>query len=204
MREFYLAACEAGFRPNSLVVCSDSTRAQTGGNLGHMGIRVNAISAGPATTRAACGLVGATDTENIPPEHDPDTLENRRDFLYYATAGSGAVATGAAVWPMIHLMIPSADVLSLLTLRVDLPGMEHGQRITVGRQGMPVFVWRRSQAAIDAARATPLAALADQTDSVKENPNQTQPEPALDQNRTADEAGEWPTFSAALGRELFT
>lgn len=37
----------------------------------------------------------------------------RRDFLYYATAGTGVVATGAAIWPLINQMNPSADVLSL-------------------------------------------------------------------------------------------
>ena len=34
----------------------------------------------------------------------------RRDFIYYATAGAGAVAAGAAVWPMVNQMNPSADV----------------------------------------------------------------------------------------------
>jgi Rieske Fe-S protein len=29
---------------------------------------------------------------------------NRRDFLYVATAGTGAVIGGAAVWPMINQM----------------------------------------------------------------------------------------------------
>jgi hypothetical protein len=36
----------------------------------------------------------------------PDAQKNsetpRRDFLYYATAGAGAVATGAAIWPLIN------------------------------------------------------------------------------------------------------
>lgn len=132
-----------------------------------------------------------TDIGKSAPEPGQDDSESRRDFLYYATAGAGAVATGAAVWPLIDSMNPSADVLSLSTVRVDLSGMERGQRITVSWQGKPVFVWRRSQEAIDAARATPLDALVDQTDSTRENPNHTQPEPALDQNRTADEAGEW-------------
>ena len=38
------------------------------------------------------------------------TIPVRRDFLYYATAGAGAVATGAAVWPLLNSMNPSADV----------------------------------------------------------------------------------------------
>jgi ubiquinol-cytochrome c reductase iron-sulfur subunit len=34
----------------------------------------------------------------------------RRDFLFYATGGAAAVGTGAAVWPLINQMNPSADV----------------------------------------------------------------------------------------------
>ena len=41
-------------------------------------------------------------------------------FLYYATAGAGAVAAGAAVWPLVNQMNPSADVLALAAIRVDV------------------------------------------------------------------------------------
>ena len=132
-----------------------------------------------------------THIESTTEHGGPDGAGSRRDFIYFATAGAGAVATGAAVWPLINSMNPSADVLSQSTVQVDLSGMERGQRITVNWQGKPVFVWRRAQAAIDAARATPLDALVDRTDDVRENPNLKQPVPALDQNRTADPAGEW-------------
>lgn len=117
--------------------------------------------------------------------------ERRRDFLYIATGSAGIVATGAAVWPLIDAMNPSADVLSAGKTEVDLSGIETGQRITVKWRGKPVFIWRRAQAAIDAARAAPLAELVDQTDYVNEDPNQNSPVPALDENRTADSAGEW-------------
>lgn len=120
-----------------------------------------------------------TDIDGTTQAINPWETESRRDFLYYATAGTGTVITGAAVWPLIDSMNPSADVLSMSTVNVDLSGLDHGQRITVRWQGKPVFAWRRSQATIDEARATPLDALVDQT------------EPALDQNRTADESGEW-------------
>ena len=122
---------------------------------------------------------------------EPGREGDRRDFLYYATAGAGVVATGAAVWPLVNSMNPSADVLSMSTVRVDLSGMTVGQHITVKWQGKPVFVWRRAQAAIDAARATPLEALVDPTDYARENPNYNRAMPALDENRSADAAGEW-------------
>jgi len=114
-----------------------------------------------------------TDIDRSTPGPGQDNSHSRQDFLYYASAGAAAAATGAAVWPLINSMNPSADVLSLSTVHVDLSGMDRGQRITVSWQGRPVFVWRRSQEAIDAVRATPLDALVDQTDSARENPNHT-------------------------------
>jgi len=123
------------------------------------------------------------------PDQSPASV--RRDFLYYATASTGAVAVGAAVWPLIDSMNPSADVTASGTVRVDLSGVEPGQRITVKWQGRPVFVWRRSSTAIETARAVELDELPDPVDEARENPNQTGEVPALDQNRTADEDGEW-------------
>ncbi|WP_146636279.1 ubiquinol-cytochrome c reductase iron-sulfur subunit [Nioella nitratireducens] len=117
--------------------------------------------------------------------------EERRDFLYYATAGTGAVATGAAIWPLINSMNPSADVGSASTVRIDLTGVEEGQRITVLWQGRPVFVWRRSPDAVAAARNVSLDDLVDPLDTRRENPNLDAEVPALDENRAADATGEW-------------
>ena len=133
-------------------------------------------------------MTGETLEKAGPPVEDSET---RRDFLYYATAGAGVVATGAAVWPLIDSMNPSADVLSAGKVDVDLSGMEIGQRVTVKWQGKPVFIWRRSPESIAAARATPLSDLVDPVDDARENPNHAQDMPALDENRTADAAGEW-------------
>jgi ubiquinol-cytochrome c reductase iron-sulfur subunit len=111
------------------------------------------------------------------PGQSPAT--ERRDFLYYATASTGAVAAGAAVWPLINSMNPSADVTASGTVRVDLSGVD------------PVFVWRRSPAAIEAARAVDLNQLPDPVDEAGENPNASGEEQALDENRAAGEDGEW-------------
>lgn len=40
-----------------------------------------------------------TDIDKSISDLDPET-DSRRHFLYYATAGAGTVATGAAVWPL--------------------------------------------------------------------------------------------------------
>jgi ubiquinol-cytochrome c reductase iron-sulfur subunit len=117
-----------------------------------------------------------------------DTAGTRRDFLFYATAGAGAVATGAAVWPLVNQMNPSADVRGLSSIFVDVSAVEVGTQLTVKWRGKPVFIRRRSPEEIEAARATPLADLPDQR---AENANLDPAAEATDENRTMDEAGEW-------------
>jgi ubiquinol-cytochrome c reductase iron-sulfur subunit len=119
--------------------------------------------------------------------HAEDHEGTRRDFLYYATAGAGAVTAGAAVWPLVNQMNPSADVKALSSILVDISGVEVGTQISVMFLGKPVFIRRRTQEEIDEARAVELSAL---IDPLSENPNKPGTD-AADQNRTLDEAGEW-------------
>ena len=120
--------------------------------------------------------------------HADDQAGTRRDFLYYATAGAGAVAAGAAVWPLVNQMNPSADTRALASIMVDVSGVEVGTQITVKWRGKPVFVRRRNQADIDLARSV---ALTDLVDTNAENANIDATALAEDKNRTLDEAGEW-------------
>ena len=119
--------------------------------------------------------------------HAEDHAGTRRDFLYYATAGTGAVVTGMAVWPLVNQMNASADVKAMASIFVDVSGIETGTQLTVKWRGKPVFIRRRTQADIDLARSVPLADLRDQT---SENANKPGTD-ASDTNRTLDEAGEW-------------
>ena len=120
--------------------------------------------------------------------HADDHEGTRRDFLYYATAGAGAVATGAAVWPLINQMNPSADVQALSSIRVDVSGVEPGTQLTVKWLVKPVFIRRRTAEEIEAARAVDVATL---PDTNARNANDGPDADAIDQNRTLDEAGEW-------------
>jgi ubiquinol-cytochrome c reductase iron-sulfur subunit len=120
--------------------------------------------------------------------HAEDTPGTRRDFLYYATAGAGAVATGAAVWPLVNQMNPSADVQALASIFVDVSAVEVGQQLTVKWRGKPVFIRRRTPEEIDAARAVALDEL---PDPMAENANRDATADASDENRAMDEAGEW-------------
>ena len=100
--------------------------------------------------------------------HAEDHEGTRRDFLYYATAGAGTVAAGAAVWPLVNQMNPSADVQALSSIRVDVGGVEEGTQLTVKWLGKPVFIRRRTQDEIEAAKSVELSEL---PDPIAENAN---------------------------------
>ncbi len=122
-----------------------------------------------------------------PLSHAEDHEGTRRDFLYYATAGAGAVTAGAAVWPLINQMNPTADVRALASIQVDVADLEPGTQLTVKWLGKPVFIRRRTEKEIAEARDVDLAELIDE-DARNENIG---PAPAIDENRAMDETGEW-------------
>lgn len=87
--------------------------------------------------------------------------ESRRDFLGIVAWSGLAIGAGAAAWPMIYSMNPSADVLALASTSVDLDGIDEGMAITVMWRGRPVFVRHRTAEEIEAARATDISGLRD-------------------------------------------
>ncbi|MGJ8629260.1 MAG: ubiquinol-cytochrome c reductase iron-sulfur subunit [Sulfitobacter sp.] len=117
-----------------------------------------------------------------------DHAGNRRDFLYYATAGTGAVAVGAAVWPLVNQMNPSADVLALSSIRVDVADLEPGTQLTVKWLGKPVFIRRRTPEEIEEAKAVDISSLPDQG---AENANVPNGSPATDENRAMVGKEDW-------------
>lgn len=129
---------------------------------------------------------GAGNGENLV-SHAEDIDGTRRDFLYYATAGAGAVTAGAAVWPLVNQMNPSADVQALSSIIVDVSGVEEGTQLTVKYLGKPVFIRRRTQDEIDAAKAVPLSEL---VDKASENPNKPNTD-ASDSNRVLGDRENW-------------
>ena len=119
--------------------------------------------------------------------HADEANGTRRDFLYYATAGVGAVAAGAAVWPLVNQMNPSADTLAMASILVDITTVQVGTVLTVKWRGKPVFIRRRTDEEIKAARDVEMSDLVD-TNSENENKPGTD---ASDVNRSLDEKGEW-------------
>ncbi len=124
--------------------------------------------------------------------HAEDHSGNRRDFLYYATAGVGTVTVGAAVWPLVDQMNPSADVQAASQMRVDVSGVAIGTQLTVLFLGKPVFIRHRSEEEIADARAVDLG---DLVDGAARNENLAEAD-ASDENRSipdfsGENTGEW-------------
>lgn len=93
--------------------------------------------------------------------HDQEDGETRRDFLMLTAGAFGAVSVAAAVWPLVDQMNPAADTLAASTTEFNLAPIKEGQRVLVKWRGKPVFITRRTKASIEAARAVPMAELAD-------------------------------------------
>ncbi len=85
----------------------------------------------------------------------------RRDFLYLTAASFGAVATAAAIVPLVDSMNPAADTLALSSTEVDVAAMQPGDAVTVMWRGKPVFVRRRTADEVKAAQDVDLATLRD-------------------------------------------
>lgn len=96
--------------------------------------------------------------------HDRQTRSvdgHRRDFLYVATGSFAAVGAGAFTWSLIDQMNPSADVLAVASIDVDLASIEPGQAIVAIWRGKPIFLRNLTAAEQAAATAFPTSKLRD-------------------------------------------
>ncbi|MDB5698730.1 MAG: petA [Alphaproteobacteria bacterium] len=85
----------------------------------------------------------------------------RRDFINIAAvsfAGVGAVAT---LYPLINQMNPSADILALASIEVDISKIQAGQAIKSIWRKQPIFIRNLMPKEIQAANAVPLSTLRD-------------------------------------------
>jgi ubiquinol-cytochrome c reductase iron-sulfur subunit len=85
----------------------------------------------------------------------------RRDFLNVAAVSFAGVGAVAALVPLIVQMSPSADVLALSTVEVDISKVVAGQGIKVSWRKQPVFVRNLTPKEIAEANTVPLSALRD-------------------------------------------
>ncbi len=85
----------------------------------------------------------------------------RRDFISLTANSAAAVGLICTAWPFIDSMNPSADVLSLSSLEVDISGIKEGEYITVKWRGKPVFIKHRTEKEIKDASSTEIKHLID-------------------------------------------
>jgi len=77
----------------------------------------------------------------------------RRDFLVISAGAFVGIGVAALAWPFIDQMNPSADVLALPPIDVDLSGIDVGQSIRLNLRDGPVYIRRRTPDEIARARA---------------------------------------------------
>ena len=87
--------------------------------------------------------------------------KTRRDFIHITSGVTVATGLAAAGWPLIDQMNPSADVLALATVEVDLEPLEPGQSISVLWRGKPLFIRYRTEEEISKANDIDLNSLKD-------------------------------------------
>lgn len=114
-----------------------------------------------------------TDNENDNKEN-PEKV-TRRDFITLTASSMAAVGTACAAWPLIDSLNPSADVLALSSIEVDISKILPGQTHTVKWRGKPVFIRNRTKEEIEEARNVKLADLRDpQNDEDRVKPGHEQ------------------------------
>lgn len=105
----------------------------------------------------------------------PSGNVTKRDFLQLVALAGAGIGAGAIAWPLIDSMNPSADVLAVSSVEVELAPIETGSGITVMWQGKPIFVRHRTAKETKEAEDVPLAQLIEpQADSARVKPGHAQ------------------------------
>jgi ubiquinol-cytochrome c reductase iron-sulfur subunit len=96
---------------------------------------------------------------HVGPAHDDGV--RRRDFINIAAVSAAGVGAVATLYPLVNQMNPSADVLALASIEVDVSKIQPGQAIKTIWRKQPVFIRNLTQAEIQAANAVNIADLRD-------------------------------------------
>jgi len=103
--------------------------------------------------------MATTDQPNI--DTHTETGVRRRDFINIAAVSFAGVGAVSAAIPLINQMNPSADVLALASIEVDVSQIMPGQAIKASWRGKPVFIRNLTPKEIAEANAVPLSELRD-------------------------------------------
>jgi ubiquinol-cytochrome c reductase iron-sulfur subunit len=92
--------------------------------------------------------------------HQDDGMR-RRDFINIAAVSAAGVGAVATFYPLVNQMNPSADVLALASIEVDVSQIQPGQAVKTVFRKQPLFIRHLTPAEIQAANAVPLGELRD-------------------------------------------
>lgn len=96
-----------------------------------------------------------------PTQHPEEDGVRRRDFLNIAAVSFAGVGAVAVAIPLVNQMNPSADVLALASIEVDIAKVETGSGIKVSWRKQPVFVRKLAPKEISEANAVVVSTLRD-------------------------------------------
>lgn len=85
----------------------------------------------------------------------------RRDFINIAAVSFGGVGVVATVFPLVNQMNPSADVLALSSIEVDISAIERGQAIKTSWRKQPIFIRNLTAPEIEEANKVDISGLRD-------------------------------------------
>lgn len=85
----------------------------------------------------------------------------RRDFMSLAASSTAAVGAACVAVPLIDTLNPSADILALSSIEVDIENIKPGQTLTVKWRGKPVFITHRTAEQITEAETVSMKELVD-------------------------------------------
>ena len=85
----------------------------------------------------------------------------RRDFINIAAVSFAGVGAAALLYPLVTQMNPSADVLALAQIDVDISAIQSGQAIKTIWRKQPIFIRNLTPAEQAAANATDAGSLRD-------------------------------------------
>ena len=85
----------------------------------------------------------------------------RRDFINIGAVAAGGVGALALVYPLVNQMNPSADVLALASIDVDLSAIQPGQAIKTIWRKQPIFIRHLTPQEIQQANAVDVGSLRD-------------------------------------------
>ncbi|HEX5183005.1 MAG TPA: ubiquinol-cytochrome c reductase iron-sulfur subunit [Allosphingosinicella sp.] len=104
-----------------------------------------------ATVEQSDGTLGGAPEEGV----------RRRDFINIAAVSFAGVGGLVTLYPLINQMNPSADVLALASIEVDISAIAAGQAIKTLYRKQPLFVRHLTPKEIGEADAVPLSELRD-------------------------------------------